>query len=486
MSENSIKEQTISSAKWSAFEKIGLQGIQFVIGIIMARLLVPADYGIIGILSIFLGISTTFVDSGFGNAIIRKLDRSEKDFSTVFYFNFFAAIVIYSILFITAPLISSFFHIPILKAVIRVQCINIIIDALMQIQVAKLTIDLNFRALAIRSLMSSIISGIFGIILALNNYGVWSLVYQAILYQVINLLFICYTCRWTPSLTFSWKSFNELGSYGVKIFLSNLINRIYQEMNTIVIGRFFSSKDLGYYNRGTQFARLPSDTINGILGKILFPIFVNLQNDDKRLVEVYRKYVQVLSIPISFGCILIAVLAKPLIILILTDKWSDSIIYLQIFAFAVIFDPITYINLVLLQVKGRSDLYLKVEIIKKIVSIIILFSAIPFGVIGICVSKIIYTQFAIVANTYYTGKLFNLGYWTQVKDFSIYLIYAALACLPALILAYTPFNSFISINANIIYILQLTLGIMVSSFLYYLFLKRNPCFKELIQIVLKR
>ena len=482
MPEKSLTQKTVSSVKWSAIEKFGLQGMQFILGLIMARLLLPSDYGTVGLIAIFIAISTTFVDSGFSNALIRKLDRTETDFSTIFYFNIFVACACYLILFFAAPFIADFFKISLLKSIVRVQSVTLIISALMQIHVSKLTIELNFKALAIRSILATFISGICGIIMAYNGFGVWALVYQAILFQLINLVFIYICCRWHPSLVFSWASFKELGSFGSKLLASNLLHTIYMQMNTIVIGRFFSAKDIGYYNRGAQFARLPVDTMNSVLGKVVFPIFVNLQNDDDRLINAYRKYVRALSIPVSFGCILLAATAKPLVLLLLTSRWSDSIIYLQIIAFAVVFDPICSVNLVLLQVKGRSDLYLRLEIIKKTVSMAILFAAIPFGVVGICVSKIIYTQFAVIVNTYYTGKFFNLGYFAQLKDFSKYLLIALVACLPAFGVANLPMVELFCIPETASYFLSLAIGSIIAMGLYYLLLRKDESFRYLLKI----
>lgn len=441
----SIKQETITSVKWTSLEKFALQGMQFFIGLIMARLLTPSAYGTVAMLSIFMAVSGTFVDSGFSNALTRKLDRTEVDFSTIFYFNVFVACFFYIILFLIAPWVATFFNSPILCDILRIQAISLIINSFIQIQITKLVIELNFKALAIRAVLSAFISGIVGILLAFYGFGVWALVFQSLISAIVNALFIIIYCHWKPLLVFSKKSFLELGSYGSKLLASSLLHTIYTQLTTIIIGKFFSSNDLGYYNRGTQFAALPMTTFNSIIGRVTFPILVKLQNDDNRLIEVYRKYICIASLVIFFGCTMIAALAKPIIIILLTKKWAESIIYLQIYAFAIMFTHINDINLKLLQVKGRSDLFLKLEIIKKTISIAMLFAAIPFGIIGICVSKLIYCQIAIIINTYNTGKLFGLGYIKQVKDFSIYLIFSILACLPTFVVTKLGFSNFISL-----------------------------------------
>lgn len=465
---SSIKDQTISSVKWSAIEKFVLQGMQFVLGLCMARLLLPSDYGIVGMIAIFLAVSQTFVDSGFGSALIRKLDRTETDFSTVFYFNIIVAIFFYLVLFFCAPFIATFFRTPILCAILRVQSLTLIISSLIEVQNAKLTIELNFKALAKRSILATLISGLIGIGCAYCSLGVWSLVIQALLREIINVVFMWIYLPWKPMFVFSWSSFRELGSFGSKLLASNLLHTIYMNLTTLVIGKCFSAKDLGYYNRGTQFAKLPVDTMNSVLGKVLYPILVKYQDDDEKLINMYRKYICVMSIFIFFGCTLLAAIAKPLILILLTEKWVNAIIYLQIFSFSIMFDHICSINLNLLMVKGRSDLFLRLEIIKKIISVLILFASIPFGVIGICVSKIIYTQIAIFINTYYTGKLFSLGYFSQIKDFGKYFIISLFACLPTYLL------TFVHIPNSI----ALTLGILFSCIIWYVYLQKDQLFVE--------
>lgn len=467
----SVKKETLTSVKWTSIERVGVEGIRFVLGIIMARLLTPADYGILGMIAVFISISRTFVESGFGNALIRKLDRTNVDYSTVFHFNVVVGIVCYILLFISAPWIASIFNMPILCDVLRVQAITLIFNSLIVVHTAKLIIKLDYKTLAKRTLSANLIAGVIGVVCAYYGLGVWALVVQAVLSKLISVVFIWYSVKWFPQWIFSMKSFKSLFSYGSKLMLSGLIDKIYGSINTLVIGKFFSAKDLGFYRRGTQFARMPLDNINGILGRVVFPILVKLQNNDKALIEAYRKYIRIMSMLIFFGCTLLASVGKPIILILLTDKWAESIIYLQIYAFACMFSHVNTINLKLLQVKGRSDLFLNLDILKKIISVVILFSAIPFGVIGICVSKIIYTQIAIIINTYFTGRLFNLGYFEQLKDFMGYFFAAVISCLPGYLLC-----EYVNINLY----LSLLLGIIIGTTLYFILLRKN----EYMQMVL--
>ena len=470
---SSVKEDTIKSVKWTALEKISVQGIQFALGVIMARLLTPEDYGTVGMLAIFIAISATFIDSGFSNALIRKIDRTEADYCTVFYFNIAIAVACYGVLFIAAPWVAEFFHIPLLCSILRVQSISLILNSLMGVQVARLTIDLNFKALAQRNVFASLFSGVIGVGLAYIGWGVWALVMQTLINSAISLIFIWIYCRWIPRQGFSKKSFGYLWGYGSKLMASGLLHTVYTNLTTLVIGRHFSSRDLGIYSRGTQLASYPSTMVNDVLGKVTFPILAKIQNDEERLVHVYRKYICITSIVIFFGCILMAAIAKPLVLLILTAKWAESVIYLQIFCFAIMFDHVCRINLNLLEVKGRSDLFFRLEVIKKTISIAILFASIPFGVIGICISKVIYTQIAVFINTYYTGKLFDLGYIAQIKDFSGFFVKSVLACMPAYLITYIDLPT----------VLSITIGCILSVALYWLMLRKNPYMKEMLCLI---
>lgn len=473
---DSIKNSVVDSAKWTAFEKLGVQGVQFVLSIVMARLLTPDDYGIVGILSVFLTISTTFIDSGFSNALVRKQEYKEVDYSTVFIFNFFVAVVVYLILFFSAPLIASFFEMPILTSVLRVQALSLIINSLTVVQVAKLTRALNFKSLALLTMYSNILSGICGIVLAYLGFGVWALVGQVLIQSVINLLYLVIRYRWYPTTGFSISSFKELGSYGSRLLASSLLHTLYTQLTTFIIGKFFSAKTLGFYNRAVQTVNLPKQLFEGIIGKITFPLFAKVQEDKERLINVYRKYIKMSSMCMFFAYALLFALAKPLILFLLTEKWAECIIYLQLLCFVCMFDNVISINLTLLKVIGRSDLYLKLEVIKKIIAISILLFAVRFGVIGVCISMIIYEQLAIAINTYYTGKIFNLGYLTQWKDFYIFLICAVIAVAPAFLLTYL----------NMPNIVTLVLGAMVSILIYVAILWRNPSMQELKMTVLEK
>lgn len=466
----SIKQQTISGVKWSAIESYANQGIQFILGMIMARLLLPSDYGIIGMVAIFFAVAQSFVDSGFGEALIRKQNRTEVDCSTVFYFNIVVSIICYLILFFAAPYIAVFFKEPILTDIVRVVGLTIIINSFKIVQTARYTITIDFKSIAKVTLISQILSGIAGIVFAYNGFGVWSLVYQNLLNSILSCTILLWLSKWKPRLNFSFDSFKELFNYGSKMLAAGLLHTLYININTLCIGKFYSPADLGYYSRGIQFPHLLGGNFTSVVQRVTFPILAKIQDDDKHLITIYRKYIKLVSMIIMFALMLLAALGKPVILLLLTDKWADAVIFLQIFSFAMMTDHVSQINLNLLKVKGRSDLVLRLEIIKKIISFIILFASIPLGVVAICLSKVVYSQIAIVINTYYTGKLFGLGYMKQLGDFGRYFLYSFMACLPIYGLTYMQMP----------YILMIVIGVLLSVLLYLglLFISNDEILKE--------
>lgn len=471
-----LKEKTLSGVKWSAIGRFSTQGVSFIISVLMARILSPSDYGVIGMIGIFLAISQTFIDSGFGSALIRKTDCTDEDYSTAFYFNVVVGIVCYLILFISAPLIANFFNTPILRDIVRVLSINLFLGSLTIVQGAKLTAAVDFKSQAKISLVATIVSGCVGLIMAYSGYGVWSLVYQSLTSSIVRTISYWIVSRWKPQITFSKKSFKYLLGFGSKILTASLLHTIYSNLTTILIGKFYKPKDLGYYSRGESLAQFPSTNITGILGSVTYPILSKIQDDDTRLIQVYRKYIRMTSMVIFFGMFLLAALAEPLTLTLFTDKWQNSVIYLQVFCFAYMFDHLCQLNLNILYVKGRSDLVLRLEVIKKTISISMIVAAIPFGVLAICISRALYTQLAVIINTYYTGKLFGLGYFAQVKDFFKYLVSSFIAVLPAFILSYTSLSE----------MAVLVIGAITACLIYWLLVRRNECFVELLNLVLRR
>lgn len=453
---NELRSKTLSGVLWSAVERFSLQGVQFVINIIMARLLLPSDYGMIAMLVILIQVSQIFIDGGFTNALIQRKDRTEIDFSTVFYFNIFISLFLYFLIFISAPWIAEFYRMPELILVTRVITLNFIFSSLSAIHRIKLTIDVDFKTQSKISLISAVSSGVLGICMAYWGFGVWALVFQSLLNNLLLTILFYFFYRWRPLLSFSMSSFKRLFSFGSKLLMSSLIHSVYYNLYSIVIGRRFSAIDLGYYTRAEQFAIFPSANVNAVISRVTFPILSSIQDDNERLTQAYRKYIRLASYLIFPLMVGLAVLAKPLIILLLTEKWIGIVILLQILCFDWMFDHLSGINLNLLYVKGRSDLALRLELIKKTIATIILFSSIPFGLIGMCLGRVLYSLIATYLNTYYTKDLIGLSFLKQVKDIVPFFL---LSLLMGVVCAFT--ISFIEG-----YILKILVGFFVGAIVY--------------------
>ena len=440
-----LKEKTIKGVIWSAVERFSVQGIDFVVGIIIARLLLPSDYGLIGMLAIFMSISQVFIDGGFSSALIQYKDRSEADYSTVFFINFAISILVYGILYILAPYIADFYHQPVLTSITRVYTLILVINSLVAVNRTRLTIQLNFKMLSRVSFMVSCVAGGLGIFLAYSGYGVWSLVYMAISSSILNVLLLLYFTRWVPLPFFSIESFHRLFKYGSKLLVASLIGNVYSNLYNLVIGKKFSTINLGYYTRADGLAGFAGLNISNILQRVAFPVLSELQDNDEVLLAAYRKYIKLsafIIFPLIFGLFGVA---KPLLLCILTEKWSGSILLLQILCFAYLWDAVIRINLNLLYVKGRSDLVLRLEIIKKMVAVTILFASIPFGLVGICLGRVLYSFIAFYMNTYYTNKLLGYGFFTQIKELIPSLFISFLVALEGLILSHVIERSFVAI-----------------------------------------
>jgi O-antigen/teichoic acid export membrane protein len=454
---DNLGKKTISGVIWSATERFSMQGVQFLVGIILARLLTPHDYGLIGMLSIFLAISQTFIDSGFSSALIQKKDRDETDYSTIFFFNILVGLIIYLILYFSAGQIAYFFHEPTLKLLTKVVSINIIINSFAIIQRTKLTISLDFKTQTKASLTSIIIGGAVGITLAYKGYGVWALVIQSLTQNFFNTLLLWFFSKWLPKAVFSKMAIKPLFSFGSKLLGAGLLNTIFNHIYLFVIGKFFNADDLGYYTRAKQFQQLPSQNISAVIQRVSFPVLSSLQNDEVKLLATFRKFIKFsafIIFPLMLG---LAVLAEPLIKILLTEKWIKTVPLLQLLCFAGVLYPIHSLNLNILNVKGRSDLFLKLEIIKKIlISLVILFT-IKFGIIGLIIGQIGTSIISFLINTYYTGRIIGYGSMKQIIDlFPIFFISGLMA------ISVWGLNSFFVQDS-----IKLLIGILTGAIIYF-------------------
>lgn len=411
----SLTKKAANSVLWSAVERLSAQSIQFVLTIIIARLVTPSDYGLIAMLGIFLAIAQTFIDSGFTNALIQKQDRTEVDFSTVFYFNIVVGVVVYGLLYVASPAIAGFYEEPKLVLVTRVIGLSVAINSFAVVQRAKLTISLNFKKQALVSLLSVIVSGVGGVYLAYRGYGVWAIVFQVLMNNLLTTSFLWWVTRWRPLARFSWKSFHTLFGFGSKLLLSGLLHTIYTNLYNIVIGKKFSPADLGYYNRAYTMAYFPSNNISNIITRAIYPIQCSIQHDTDRLRSSFLQYIRMAGYAVFPLMIGVCVLAKPLILLILTDKWEPMIPLLQIMSIAYMWDTIQVINNNMLNVKGRSGYYLRAEILKKIVAVAILVATIPWGIRVMCYGLIVYSLADLLIVSCYTRRVIGCSLLSQLK-----------------------------------------------------------------------
>lgn len=411
----SIKRKATAGMAWVGVSRLAMQASQFVISIVLARRLMPEDYGIIAMLAIFIAIAQTFLDSGFASALIQKKERTETDYSTAFYFNIGVSLLLYTAFFIAAPWIAEFYSMPILCSVTRVVTISLIINGLTIVQTARLTINLNFRLQAIADISSTCIAGLVAIFLAYSGWGVWALAFQGICSALIRAVILWMFSRWKPVCSFSYNSFRQLFSFGSKLLCSGMINTVYNNVYTLVIGKVLNASDAGFFNRGEHFANLPTRTVQEMVVKVNYPILSSLQDDNQKLVSTYQKMLTApmfLLYPILW---LMIALAEPMIEALIGRIWLPCVPILQIICIGGMFNPLTHINLNLLYVKGRSDLVLKLELIKKPIAFLILIASIPLGLVWMCVGRSIYCFIAFVFNCYYTKKLLQYGFMAQMK-----------------------------------------------------------------------
>jgi O-antigen/teichoic acid export membrane protein len=411
-----LKKQAISGMVWTFAEQFGAQFISFIISVVLARLLVPSDFGVIAIFGVVIAIASTIVDGGLVSSLIRTNNPDESDYSTVFIFNIFASFFLYILIYLLAPLISNFYNVSILTPVIRMYGLTVIVNSFVTVQRTHFIKDMNFKVAFKIKMPSLIIGGIFGIVLAYVGFGVWALVYSAVIQSVIFMLQHWFYSKWRPKLVFDKERFKHHFSFGFRMTLSTLLDITFQNLYTVLIGKYFSVQQLGYYNRADSLKQLPVNNISTALNKVSFPLFAKINHDDLKLKEVYRKMMGVVIFIIAPIMSLLVVIAEPLIRLLLTEKWLPSVPYFQILAISGLLYPIHAYNLNILQVKGRSDLFLKLEVIKKTITVILIFFAIRFGIYGLLWGQVILSVIALVINTFYTGKLINYSGLQQISD----------------------------------------------------------------------
>ena len=403
---------------WRFAERCGAQIVTFVVSIVLARLLAPEDYGIIALVTIFTTILQVFVDSGLGTALIQKKEVDDLDFSSVFYFNFLVCIILYIGMFIAAPYIADFYDNSSLVAVIRVISLTIVVSGVRGIQQAYVSRNMLFKRFFFSTIGGTIFSAIIGIILAYYGYGVWALVAQQLSNTAIDTIILWLTVKWRPKKMFSWRRLKSLLSFGWKLLVSALLETCYNNLRNLIIGKMYSTADLAYYNQGEKFPKVIVTNINTSIDSVLFPAMSNFQDDKERIKQMTRKAIKTSTYIMAPLMMELAFCAEPIVSLVMTDKWLFCVPFLRIFCITYMFWPIHTANLNAINSIGRSDLYLKLEIVKKIVGMSILVSTMWYGVMAMTYSLLLSSLLSQIINSWPNRKLLGYGYLEQVRDFA--------------------------------------------------------------------
>ena len=479
---NNGKTEVFTNLVWRFTERCGAQGVSFVVSIVLARLLAPEAYGTIALVTVFISIFNVLISNGFGTALIQKKDADELDFSSVFYFSIVFCLFLYFLLFISAPHISSFYNEEILTPVIRILGIVVILSGINSVQGAFVSRNMIFKRYFFATLSGSIGSAVVGIVMAYMGYGVWSLVAQQLFSVVINTFVLWFTVKWRPKLIFSFNRLKILFSYGWKILVSALLETGYNEIRQLIIGKLYSTNDLAFYNKGRSFPNMVVTNINTSIDSVLLPTMSAEQDNKERVKAMTRRSITIscyVLVPIMVG---LGVCAEPLISLLLTDKWLECVPFLRIFCFTYAFYPIHTANLNAIKAVGRSDLFLKMEIIKKTIGMALLLSTMWFGVMAMAYSLLVSTLTSQIINAWPNKKLLNYSYLEQLKDISPSLIASVLMGVFVYLIQFLGLSNiltlFIQVVSGVVIYIALSKFFHIESFNYILYVVKKIIKKE--------
>lgn len=455
----SLKEKTVKGVGWSAIDNIAQTGVTFVVSIVLARLLTPDDYGLIGIIAIFTTVCTALINGGFTNALIRKKDATNDDYNTAFIVNLGVSLLLYLIIFLCAPLIANFFKREELVALTRVSSLGMIIGALALVQQTRLTKRIDFKSQTKITIIASSTSGIVGIIMALLGFGVWSLVAQQLVMHSLRTVLLWIVNKWIPRLRFSSKSFHELFGFGWKMMVSSVLDTVWKELYQVVVGKFYSPATLGQYTRSKHFSKLLSQNLTHVIQRVTYPVLSNIQDDKDRMVSAYRRIIKTTMFVTAISMFFLGAISEPLLYCLIGPKWNEAATFLPLICISGSLYPLHAINLNMLQVQGRSDLFLGLEIIKKIIAIGPLSVGALVGIMPMLYTNILTSIIAYFLNSYYSGKLLNYSSWKQLKDIAPSYGIALTMALVVYFIKYLPLSPWIVLP------LQIVIGLLLLLFL---------------------
>lgn len=477
MQENTtnLKQSALQGAKWNAINSFGNRIVSFVLGIILARLLSPEDYGIVGMTSIFFALAGIMIDGGICVALIRKKDTTLEDSSTIFFFNISVSIFLFVIICVCSGTIAEFLNAPVLTDIVKVSALTMVIGSFGSVQWALMSKNVNFKTPALIHLPVNLISGGTGVLFAYLGFGPWTIVFQSLLSTLLSTITIWYISSWRPILCFSIKSFKELYAFSGNIAINSVLDTLYNDGLSLFIGKFYSPSQLGYYSKGQSTAQLPSSFLYYSVSGVILPILSKVQDNDDLLYSVYRKFMRMISLIIFFSMFLLILIAEPLTLILYTEKWQPAIVFIQIFSLRYMLYHISAINWNLLLVKGRSDWALKKETINKIINFTCVIIAIPFGPISIAWASLIGCIGNIIVNIWVAKYLFDFGFKKQCKDFLPYLMFSMIACLLAFLI-----TRIIEISA----LSNILISILLSTSVYLgiLYLLKDQTLIEIVRI----
>ena len=446
----SLKDKTVKGIGWSALDNAARYGMQFVIGIVLARLLSPDDYGLLGLVGIFTMVCTALVNGGFTTALIRKKNATDNDYNTVFICNLGMSLMLYVVVFLCAPLIANFFERQELIALVRVSSLGLIIGALGMVQRTRLTKRIDFKTQTKITFVSTVVSGIVGIGMAIAGFGVWALVAQQLTTQALSTILLYIYNRWLPRFRFSTESFHELFGFGWKMMVSALIDSIWKELYQVIVGKFYSPATLGQYTRARHYAKLFSSNLTTVVERVTYPVLSSIQDDKERMVSAYRRIIRTSMFITAVALFSLGAVSEPLIYCMIGPKWHDAATYLPLICITFSLYPLHAINLNMLQVQGRSDLFLGLEVVKKVIVLAPLFVGAFVGIMPMLWVNMLIGIIAYFLNSYYSGRLLGYSTWMQLRDIAPSYALAIAIALSVWFLKYLPLSYWIILPLQLV------------------------------------
>lgn len=446
----SLKDKTVKGVAWSGIDNVAQFGVTFIVSIVLARLLSPDDYGLIGIITIFTAVCTALINGGFTTALIRKKDANDDDYNTAFIVNLGVSVLVYVLIYLCSPFIADFFHREELVALTQVSSLGMIIGALGLVQQTRLTKRIDFMTQTKITIVASVVSGIVGIVMAFTGFGVWSLVAQSLTSQGLRTILLWVANKWIPQFRFSSESFHELFGFGWKMMVSGVLDTIWKELYQVVVGKFYSPATLGQYTRAKQFSTLFSSNLTSVIQRVTYPVLSNIQDDKERMISAYRRIIKVTMFITAISMFFLGAISEPLLYCLIGPKWHESATYLPLICITGSFYPLHAINLNMLQVQGRSDLFLGLEIVKKIIGLLPLSVCFLYGVMPMLYVSVLTSIICYFLNSYFPGKLLGYSSWVQIKDIAPSYGLATLVALSVFFLKYLPITFWIILPIQII------------------------------------